>query len=170
MFYEAGLWIKRVTMSSGHARLFIPGITPCLLCNMGLDRENFDRELMRLNMSEDEKELLDKTGYLQNYLGTDTPEPSVYVLNAIVANIGVSFLIRYLLGAKVDYHTLHYTMESMTIEKIRSESQQVCPVCGNESNIGSGKFFDIDSLTRDKNLPAPKRGNNESARIAGTAN
>ncbi|PQP32924.1 hypothetical protein C6A36_01920, partial [Desulfobacteraceae bacterium SEEP-SAG10] len=82
---------EKVAVSSGQARLFVPGTTPCLFCNMGLDYTDFDREVLKLTMDDEERKLLKRTGYLNNFTEDSVPEPSMYTLNAVVANLGVSF-------------------------------------------------------------------------------
>jgi molybdopterin/thiamine biosynthesis adenylyltransferase len=151
---------ERVVLSSGQARLFIPGKTPCLLCNMGIRQEGFDRELARLKTNAEEKELLARAGYLQDFLAEDAPQPSVYNLNASVGAAGVTLLLRYLLGGGVDYHALHFNMEAMAFEKILSRSREQCPVCGLDGLLGTGDFFDLEALVAEKQypLPLPQKG------------
>jgi molybdopterin/thiamine biosynthesis adenylyltransferase len=147
---------ERVVLSSGQARLFIPGGTPCLLCNMGIRTEGFDRELARLKMDVREKDLLERAGYLQDFLAEDAPQPSVYNLNALVGAAGVTLLLRYLLGGGVDCHALHFNMEAMAFEKILTRSRDHCPVCGCEGLLGLGDFFDLESLVAEKQYPPPR--------------
>jgi len=147
---------ERVVLSSGQARLFIPGTTPCLLCNMGIRQEGFDRELARLKMDAKEKDLLARAGYLQDFLAEDGPQPSVYNLNASVGAAGVTLLLRYLLGGGVDYHTLHFNMEAMAFEKILTKSREQCPVCGFDGILGAGEFFDLEGLLAEKEYPPPR--------------
>lgn len=147
---------ERVVLSSGQARLFIPAATPCLLCNMGIRSEELDRELFRLKMDDQERALLERAGYLQDFLTEDAPQPSVYNLNASVGATGVTFLLRYLVGGGVDYHALHFNMEAMALEKIVTRSRDYCPVCGRESLLGTGEFFDLEGLVAEKRYPLPQ--------------
>jgi len=147
---------ERVVLSSGQARLFIPGTTPCLLCNMGIRQEGFDRELARLKMDAKEQDLLAKAGYLQDFLAEDAPQPSVYNLNASVGAAGVTLLLRYLLGGGIDYHALHFNMEAMAFEKILTKSREQCPVCGFDGILGVGEFFDLEGLLAEKQYPLPR--------------
>jgi len=147
---------ERVVLSSGQARLFIPGATPCLLCNMGIRPERFDRELTRLKMDVEEKDLLGRAGYLQDFLFEDAPQPSVYNLNALVGAAGVTLLLRYLLGGGVDYHALHFNMEAMAFEKIVAKSREHCAVCGSDGLLGMGDFFDLEGLLAEKRYPLPQ--------------
>ncbi len=147
---------ERVVLSSGQARLFLPGTTPCLLCNMGIRQEGFDRELARLKMNAKEEELLARAGYLEDFLAEDAPQPSVYNLNASVGAAGVTLLLRYLLGGGVDYHALHFNMDAMAFEKILTKSREQCPVCGFEGLLGTGDFFDLQGLVAEKQYPLPR--------------
>jgi molybdopterin/thiamine biosynthesis adenylyltransferase len=147
---------ERVVLSSGQARLFIPGASPCLLCNMGIRPEGFDRELARFKMDANEKDLLRRTGYLQGFLAEDAPQPSVYNLNASVGAAGVTLLLRYLLGGGLDYHALHFDMETMAFDKIRAKSREHCPVCGADGLLGMGDFFDLEGLLAGKQYPRPQ--------------
>ena len=153
----------RVTVSSGQARFFIPGVTPCLHCNMGLDHEDFDREVMKLVMDEDERALQKKTGYGVNFDKYDVPQPSVYTLNNALVNIGLGLFTRYVVGGGVDCHAVHYRAETFGLEKILAKSQRVCPVCGEDSKIGCGEFFDINGLVARKKFPMPKNNQRSEA-------
>jgi molybdopterin/thiamine biosynthesis adenylyltransferase len=147
---------ERLVLPSGQARLFIPGTTPCLLCNMGIRQEGFDRELACLKTNAEEKDLLGRAGYLQDFLAEDAPQPSVYNLNALVGIAGVTLLLRYLLGGGVDYQALHFNMETMAFEKILSKSREHCPVCGFDGLLGTGDFFDLEGLVAEKQYPLPR--------------
>jgi molybdopterin/thiamine biosynthesis adenylyltransferase len=149
---------ERLVLSSGQARLFVPGVTPCLLCNMGIRTQAMDRDLARLKMNEQERALLGRAGYLQDFLAEDSPQPSVYNLNALVGAAGVTLLLRYLLGGGVPCHTLHFNMEAMAFEKIVARSREHCPVCGAENSLGAGEFFDLDGLLAEKQYPRPQKG------------
>jgi molybdopterin/thiamine biosynthesis adenylyltransferase len=149
---------ERVVLSSGQARLFIPGVAPCLLCNMGIRPDAMDRELARLKMNEAERALLGKAGYLQDFLAEDSPQPSVYNLNSLVGTGGVTFLLRYLLGGGIPYHALHFNMEAMAFEKILARSREHCPICGAENLLGTGELFDLDGLLAEKQYPQPQKG------------
>jgi len=161
--FAAGILIDRVAgerlvLCSGQARLFVPGATPCLLCNMGIRPEAMDRDLTRLKMDERERALLGRAGYLHDFLAEDSPQPSVYNLNALVGAAGVTFLLRYLLGGGIPYHALHFNMEAMAFEKILARSREHCPVCGAENLLGAGDFFDLEDLLAEKRYPRPQKG------------
>jgi hypothetical protein len=100
--------------------------------------------------------LLARAGYLQDFLGDDAPQPSVYNLNALVGVAGVSPLLRYLLGGGVDYQALHFNMEAMTSEKILSKSREHCPICGFDGLLGTGELFDLGGLVAEKQYPLPR--------------
>lgn len=146
---------ERIVISSGQARLFIPGATPCLLCNMGIDMAEKDKELAKIAIEQDEKEreLLKRTGYITDLLNEDAPQPTVYNLNAIVSNLGVSMLNNYILGGDLKYHTLHFNLDSFEIQKMIAESNNLCPVCGEYNLIGACNPFKLE--TRKKNFPKP---------------
>jgi molybdopterin/thiamine biosynthesis adenylyltransferase len=144
---------ERLVLSSGQARLFIPGVTPCLLCNMGIRPEGFDRELARFKMDAEERDLLGRAGYLQGFLAEDAPQPSVYNLNASVGAAGVALLLRYLLGGGIECHALHFDMEAMAFEKFLARSREHCPVCGADGLLGTGGFFDLEGLLAEKHYP-----------------
>lgn len=147
---------QKFAAQAGQVRLYVPGSTPCLLCNMGIDSRWLNNELGKMFMDEQERILLKKTGYLQNFINADLPQPSVYSLNSSVAAVAMSVLKKYLLEGKIDHNWIHVNFGEASILKAKRQSVENCPICGKYSLPGEGRFFDIDTLRPNRTkLPLP---------------
>jgi len=154
---------QKFAAQAGQVRLYVPGSTPCLLCNMGIDSQWLNNELGKMFMNEQEKKFLGKTGYLQNLINADLPQPSVYSLNSSVVAVAMSVLKKYLLEEKINYDWHHVNFGEATILKSKRQSNENCPVCGKHSIPGEGRFFDVNALRVDRtNLPLPSFESNKT--------
>ena len=153
---------EKFAAQAGQVRLYVPGSTPCLLCNMGIDSQWLNNELVKMFMNEQERKLLSKTGYLQNLINADFPQPSVYSLNSSVVAVAMSVLKKYLLEGKINYDWHHVNFGEVAILKSKRQSNENCPVCGKYSIPGEGMFFDVNTLCVDRtNLPLPSFESNK---------
>jgi molybdopterin/thiamine biosynthesis adenylyltransferase len=120
---------ENVFNSGGQVRMFIPGETRCLLCSdVGLNHAQASIELSKIEAKE--HRVLQQTLYYKA-LANDAPQPSVFHLNQVIANIGISILIRYLLCGEIAT-TIHYTNEERRLVQIpRSIHFEDCPICMN---------------------------------------
>ena len=135
---------QQLVMSGGQVRLFVPEKSPCLLCNMGLDQTEIDKEWARGKLTRDEKKLLRKAGYLEDLLSTGTPQPSVYNLNQIMAGMATSTLLSYVLRG-VDYDFVSLDLENLEVLKGKAEGNVLCPYCGEENCIGDAEIFSLEN-------------------------
>ena len=130
----------------GQVRLVVPDQTPCLLCNLGVDRPAVDRELMQrvVGSNEAERALLERSGYIR---GLDLPgaQPSVAHLNFLLASALVTVLVEYVLKGLPEYHALHLDLEQMEWLKTTASRRPHCGVC-NPGEVGSGRFFRVVDL------------------------
>ena len=160
-YFDAGSGIlvtqiegEALVYSGGQVRIIVPGTTPCLLCNLGVDDADVDREVMRLILKNDSEEydLLNRSGYIQGL--KDAPEqPSVAHLNFFMATALVAVLLDFLLKGMPDYHALHCDMLEFSSIRSIATSRQYCPVCGEESDlIGSASILTLADFTSDLTL------------------
>ena len=135
---------QQLVMSGGQVRLLVPERSPCLLCNMGLDQAEINKEWARGKLTRDEKKLLRKAGYLEDILSTGTPQPSVYNLNQIMAGLATSTLLSYVLRG-VDYDFVSLDLENLEVLKGKAEGNDLCPYCGRENCIGDAEIFSVEN-------------------------
>ncbi|MFC1718352.1 ThiF family adenylyltransferase [Candidatus Poribacteria bacterium] len=146
---------RQIVTPGGQIRLSIPGVSPCLHCTLGLNQSAIENELARRNLTEDDMELLRKTGYLQDLLSTGAPQPSVYNLNQITAGITTSTLLSYVLRS-VDYHFASLDLEKLEILKGKSKSNELCPYCGKNNCIGNAELFDFEEYINPPSAEVPE--------------
>jgi len=151
---------EQITFSGGQARLYVPGFTPCFLCNLGIDGEEVTREAVKMFMDEGEKATIKRAGYLEDLNGGDAPQPSIYNLGQILANLGIGFLLDYLLRDenKDGFNTVHFDLENYEIKKIKAKKVINCPFCGDRGSLAGGQFFNINDFKDTKikkEIPIP---------------
>ncbi|MFC1717042.1 ThiF family adenylyltransferase [Candidatus Poribacteria bacterium] len=134
---------REFVTSGGQVRLFVPGINPCLHCTLGLDQSAIEAEWTKMRLTDQDVETMRQTGYLQNFLAMDAPQPSVYNLNQMVGAMTATTLLSYILSG-VDYHFASLDLEKMEILKGTSESNKLCPYCGEDNCIGNAELFDLE--------------------------
>ncbi len=136
-----------VVHSGGQVRLVVPGMTPGLCCNLGIDRAEVDRELMEQLLRQDAKEraTLERSGYIRG-LGPQAEQPSVAHLNFLVAGGLTTELVKYLLEGLPPYQALHLNLEELEWLKSVATRRPFCSLCGDEQ-LGSGRWFQVADLT-----------------------
>jgi molybdopterin/thiamine biosynthesis adenylyltransferase len=154
----SGVLVSRVdgapmVHSGGQVRLVVPGVTPCLLCNLGIDREAADRELARRLIDRDaaERTLLERSGYIRGLDGA-VEQPSVAHLNFLVAAALVNVLVEYLLRGRPAHHALHLDLAEMQWMASLAEPRPGCTVCQGQA-IGHGRPFRLEDLVVPVTLP-----------------
>jgi len=146
---------KEIVMSGGQARLYIPGVNPCLLCNMGVDFSEVNKELASIFLNEKEKSLLKNSGYLQDLTGNNLPQPSVFNLNQHITTLATDMLISYILKGRTE-DTIYFDLENLEIKKFQAKSQGLCPHCGTKEFLCQASFLKLDDLRRESGvMPAP---------------
>lgn len=132
--------------SGGQVRLVIPGMTPCLLCNVGIDRNLADIEWLRRRCDADalEKHTLDHSGYIRG-LAAAAPQPSAAHLNFAVASGLVTILIETLLAGAPTCQAFHLDLAALEWTRTEARTREHCAVCGTGS-IGNGEFFSLEAL------------------------
>jgi len=140
----------------GQVRLVVPDQTPCLLCNLGVDRPAADRELLQrvVGTNEAERAVLERSGYIRG-LEAPAQQPSVAHLNFLLASALVTMLVEFLLKGLPAYHALHLDLEQMEWLKSTASRRPHCAVC-TPGAVGSGRFFRIEDLAVP--LPLPPEG------------
>lgn len=147
----SGILVSRVdgvpvVQSGGQVRLVVPGVTPCLLCNLGIDRGAADLELARRLGDRDagERTLLERSGYVRGLDGV-VEQPSVAHLNFLVASGLVNALVQYLLDGLPPYHALHLDLAEMQWMASVADPRPECGVC-QAGTIGHGRLFRLEDL------------------------
>lgn len=138
---------EKLLHTGGQVRAVVPNVTPCLLCNLGVDRAAVDRELMRDFVAHDPRarETLERAGYIKG-LAPESEQPSVAHLNFIVASAMVTLVLEYLLTGLPDAHATHVDLGQMEWMKSVSGRRAGCPVC-DAGEIGHGRFFSPEALS-----------------------
>lgn len=140
-----------VCLPSGQVRTFVPGSTACLSCTMGLDQVAINNEVARLvaAKSTETEEILRKSSYLAGSLAEQAPTPSVHHLNAIVANLLVQLLARYVIdGLPENANALVVELSTPSISIFTAESAEHCPFCGPSAIYGRGRTFSLDEYRK----------------------
>lgn len=147
----AGFLVSRVDGTTlvhggGQVRLVVPDRTPCLLCNLGVERETVDREVMSQVVREDqaEREVLERSGYIRG-LEPSAAQPSVAHLNFLIAGALMTVLVEFLLKGLPEYQALHLDLEQMEWLKSTTSKRAHCAVC-NPADLGSGRYFRVGDL------------------------
>lgn len=153
----AGFLVSRVQGTTlvhggGQVRLVVPDRTPCLLCNLGVDRQAVDREVTGQVVREDpaEREVLERTEYIRG-LEPTAAQPSVAHLNFLIASALVTVLVEFLLKGLPEYHALHLDLEQMEWLKSTASQRPDCAVCN--GGLGDGRWFGVGELAVPLTLP-----------------
>ena len=145
---------EEVVMSGGQTRIYIPDITPCLFCNMGVSLEEVNRELAKIFCDEQEVNLIERSGYLRNLTGKEIPQPSVFNLNQHISTLAIDMLISYITRGCTN-ETLYFDLENLEIKKLKAKSQNLCPHCNTKQFLCQTSFLSLQELRSEKeNFPS----------------
>ncbi len=137
---------ERLVHGGGQVRLVVPGATPCLLCNLGLDRDALDREVMALALEGNagEHAVLEASGYIRG-LASGAEQPSAAHVNALVGGALVTMLLEYLLVGLSDHHALHLDLEAMAWMRSTAVARPHCAACQADDG-GHGRWWSVDDV------------------------
>jgi len=140
----------------GQVRVQIPGVTPCLMCNMGLDLSRVEAALpwKKDELSVEVRRELANEGYFSEEL--QGPSPSVFYLNQMCASL-TSVMTSQLLQNGIVHPGVTFELRPpYMMTAINVESEEGCPIC-HDSTLAyeNPKLLTLEKLFNRETLSHP---------------
>lgn len=118
----------KIASAIGEVRLVLPG-GYCLVCSGTIDPEALQAEKADPTVRE---------RFPEYFSGVRVPDPSVIMLNSVVASLGVNIALSILLSTDTPHAGDYYRFNAVknTVTNLRREPDPSCPVCGAEGIRG----------------------------------
>ncbi|MDO8126000.1 MAG: ThiF family adenylyltransferase, partial [Candidatus Brocadiales bacterium] len=133
-----------VASMGGQIRFYIPG-GACLVC------QGLDPARIKSPRQEDVERL---TGYVR---GKNETPPSVNIINAVAASLGLELLTRYITGFATPGFHERFDLIDFSFKKMSFTKRPECLVCGDDRAEGRGDLEEYNREPEKASFPEPFR-------------